>query len=158
MSNALDHLPKMRTAEQLYLVVFLEKGKVIDHAFVMGIDQVRQKCLVHVNGNPLEEKNIGHVTEDDFIPEVADPKGAFSIWSCVGRDAWAFPVPTIPAEGRPVDEDQIMLECTYWAPGSGLCGWTGLGSEAGWDSHFSEWTCPRCGASDGLQVVDDKHE
>ena len=56
MSDTINNLPKMPKQKQLYLVVCLVKGTVTDHEFVMGVDQVRQRCLVHVNDNPLEKK------------------------------------------------------------------------------------------------------
>ena len=54
---------------------------------------------------------------------------------------------------RILTESQTRLQCTFWVPGPGLCGWTGLASEAGWDPYFEEYVCPRCGASDGLRVI-----
>ncbi len=59
-------------------------------------------------------------------------------------------------DGRPANEGQIQLECTFWVPGPGLCGWTGSASEAGWCDHFQEWICPRCGASEGLGIIESK--
>jgi Zn ribbon nucleic-acid-binding protein len=56
-------------------------------------------------------------------------------------------------DGRPPDEDQIRLECTFWVPGPGTCGWTGLASDADWCSHFETWVCPQCAASDGLRII-----
>jgi hypothetical protein len=60
------------------------------------------------------------------------------------------------SEGRPAGESQIVLHCTFWVPGPGLCNWTGPASEAGWCTHYQEWICPNCGASDGLHIVQDK--
>ena len=63
---------------------------------------------------------------------------------------------TIHQRVRPLGEDQIRLECSFWAPDPGLCGWTGPASEADWDPYFERWVCPRCGASDELGIVEDK--
>jgi hypothetical protein len=56
---------------------------------------------------------------------------------------------------RPPNEDQIRLECTFWVPELGTCGWTGLASEADWCPHFETWVCPQCAASDGLRIIEE---
>jgi hypothetical protein len=136
------HLPEM--PKQAYLVVYLDGGVVTGHEVAAGADLARQKCLAHV----------GRTTSaDDPAP---DSDGAFGIGGGVDLDAWAFPIPAIaPAgNGHPVGEDQISLKCRFSAPGSGLCGWTGPASDAGWDARSGEWVCPGCGMTEGLRVTD----
>jgi hypothetical protein len=141
--------------EQAYLVVYLRMGIVTGHEAVANAEQARRKCLAHVNqGHP---KDTQGVTGDGFVH---DPDGVFSVGDDQDLDAWAFPVPATVTvdEKRPANEDQIRLYCKFWTTGMGLCGWTGLASEAGWNSHYEEWICPACGATDGIRVVEAEPE
>ncbi len=141
--------------DQVYLVVYLDAGVVTGHTAVTGKDQAGQECLAHVNAYLNGSRPR---TADDFFDQEG---GAFDVTNGAELEAWAFPVPGangIPNDGRPDGEDQIRLACSFWAPGPGLCGWTGLASEAGWCDHYQEWICPRCGASDGLGVVEQAEE
>ncbi|MGD9101379.1 MAG: hypothetical protein PVF45_12940, partial [Anaerolineae bacterium] len=127
----------MHLSEQAYLVVYLDAGVVTDHEIVAGVERARRKCLAHVGEADL-------CTHLDGTLRVTDDRDL---------DAWAFPVPATVTvtvdEKRPANEDQIQLYCKFSTPGMGLCGWTGLASEAGWNSHYEEWICPDCGATDG---------
>jgi hypothetical protein len=138
-----------QTTTQAYLVVYLYGGKVLaNYEVVVGEEQARRKCLVHVNVAPPEQDECLGV----------QPDGAFCAMDGQLLDAWAFPIPatvsvTVVDDNRPANEDQIRLHCEFSTCGIRACHWSGLASEAGWDSRYDEWICPECGSSDGLRIV-----
>jgi len=133
------------TTKQAYLVVYLHDGQVLaNREIVVGVEQARNKCWAYA-APPLEDEH--------FL--ATDLDGALSATDGYLREAWAFPIPaTVPVtvdDNRPTNEDQIRLCCEFRVCGIRACRWSGLASEAGWDSRYHEWICPECGESEGIR-------
>jgi hypothetical protein len=142
-------MKKNKGMEQVYLIVCLDDGQVLaNREIVVGVEQARRKCLAYA-APPLEDEH--------FL--VADLDGALSATDGHCREAWAFPIPATVtvtvtvADNRPKGEDKIRLRCELRVFGFRACRWSGLASEAGWDSRYDEWVCPECGETAGIREV-----
>lgn len=50
---------------------------------------------------------------------------------------------------REVFEIGLALWCTH-------CDWRGHSRDAGWDEDEEEWTCPECGGSYWVRVIEER--